>query len=118
MDTLSSFNESALALETALENTLPFVYLLFAVAALSGNFAIKSFFDRCGLDLYGRTLVGVAFAGCGLVLLAGPAFSHVTIAIIAMLIVLAAMALRRGALQAAAINFGLAVVLAPVVIVP
>lgn len=118
MDILSSFHESALAFETAVENSLPPVYLLFAFAALSGNFAIKSFFDKCGLELCGRTLCGISVAACGLALLAGPAFSHATIAVIVMLIALATMALRRGAHQVAAINAGFAAALAPVVIVP
>lgn len=118
VEILSSLHDSALAFETAVENALPGVYLVLSLATLSGNFAIKCFFDRCGLDLYGRTLCGIAFAVCGLVLLTGLSSCHATTAIIAMLVFLAGMALRGGAPKVAAINAGAAAVLAPVVIVP
>ncbi len=118
MEILSSLSHSALALETAVENALPAVYLAFALATLSGNFAIKSFFGACGLDLYGRTLCGVGVAVAGIVLLTGLSSCHATTAIIAMLIFLAGMALRGGARQVAITNAAVATALVPVVIVP
>lgn len=118
MEIVSSFSDSVLTLETAVENSLPYVYLLVAIATLSGNFAIKSFFDNCGLGLYGRTLCGIGFAAAGLVLLTGLSSCHATTAIIAMLMVLAGMALHSGARRIAAMNASAAMALAPVVIVP
>ena len=118
METIASFNESALAFEDAVELALPYLYLFLALAILAGNFAIKSFFDACGLDLYGRTLCGIALAVCGLTLLTGLSTCHATTAVIALLIFLAGMALRSGARQIAAINIGAAAALAPVVLVP
>ncbi|MGV3633678.1 MAG: hypothetical protein ACO1NY_04965 [Pseudorhodoplanes sp.] len=118
METLASLNESALAFETALENSLPAIYIVLSLMTLSGNFAIKSFFDSCGLDLYGRISCGLAIGIAGLVLATGLSSCHATTAMIAMFIFLGGMALRGGARQVAAINVGAAAVLAPVVIVP
>jgi hypothetical protein len=118
VEVLLSLNASALAFETAFENSLPAIYLLFSLMTLSGNFAIKSFFDGCGLDLYGRNLCGGALGAAGLVLVTGLSSCHATTAMIAMFIFLAGMALRGGARQVAAINVGVAAALAPVVIVP
>lgn len=118
MELLWSLNETALAFETAFENSLPAVYFVLSLMTLSGNFAIKSFFDGCGVDLYGRTWCGCALGVAGLVLLTGLSSCHATTAMIAMFIFLAGMALRGGARQVAAINVGAAAALAPVVIVP
>ncbi|MFN3347664.1 hypothetical protein [Pseudorhodoplanes sp.] len=107
-----------MAFEDAVELVLPYLYLFMALTILAGNFAVKSFFDACGLDLYGRTLCGIAFAVCGLTLLTGLSTCHATTAVIALLIFLAGMALRGGARQIAAINIGAAAALTPVVIVP
>lgn len=101
-----------------LDWALPFVVFLTAALILTGNFAVKSFFDRCGIGLYGRTLCGGLVAILGLALLT-PFESIATAALIAMLVIFAGMAVRRGGSgEIAAANLVLAAILIPVAMIP
>ena len=114
METLSLLRGPFVVLDWA----LPFILFLVSALILTGNFAVKSFFDRCGIGLYGRTLCGGLVAILGLALLTR--FESVaTAALIAMLVILAAMAMRRGgSREIAAANLVLAAVLIPVAMIP
>ena len=114
METLSLLSGPFVVLDRA----LPFIVFLLAALILTGNFAVKSFFDRCGIGLYGRTLCGGLVAVLGLALLTR--FESIATAVlIAMLVILAAMAIRRGvSREIAAANLVLAAILIPVAIIP
>ncbi|ARP98452.1 hypothetical protein [Pseudorhodoplanes sinuspersici] len=114
METLSLLSGPFVFLDWA----LPFIVFLLAALILTGNFAVKSFFDRCGIGLYGRTLCGGLVAILGLALITG--FEAIaTEVLIAMLVILAAMAMRRGgSREIAAANLVLAAILIPVAIIP
>jgi hypothetical protein len=101
-----------------LDWALPFVVFLTAALILTGNFAVKSFFDRCGIGLYGRTICGGLVAVLGLALITG--FESIaTQVLIAMLVVLAAMAMRRGGSREIALaNLVIAAILIPVAMIP
>jgi hypothetical protein len=100
-----------------LDAVLPVILLLVSALTLTGNFAIKCFFDGCGLDLRGRYLCGAAIGISGLVLITGLSSCHATTALIFMLTFLAGMAMRGGARRIAAANIATAATLVPVVIV-
>lgn len=101
-----------------LDWALPFIVLLIAALILTGNFAVKSFFDRCGIGLYGRTLCGGLVAVLGVALITRFE-STATAVLIVMLLMLAAMAMRRGgSREIAAANLVLAAILIPVAIIP
>lgn len=114
METLSLLSGPFVVLDWA----LPFIAFLLAALILTGNFAVKSFFDRCGIGLYGRTLCGGLVAILGLALLTR--FESIATAVlIAMLVIFAAMAMRRGgSREIAAANLVLAAILIPVAIIP
>ena len=114
METLSLLRGPFVVLDWA----LPFILFLVSALILTGNFAVKSFFDRCGIGLFGRTLCGGLIAVLGLALLAG--FESIaTQVLIAMLVVLAAMAMRRGGSREIAFaNLVLAAILIPVAFIP
>jgi hypothetical protein len=118
MQLLPHLNALLIAYETALEAVLPAVFLLFALMTLTGNFAIKRFFDGCGIDLHGRYLCGAAAGVSGLVLATGLSSCHATTAMIALSVFLAGMARRGGANRIAILNLGVAAMLTPVVVVP
>lgn len=101
-----------------LDWALPFIVFLIAALILTGNFAVKSFFDRCGIGLYGRTLCGGLIAALGLALIGG--FEELaTQILIAVLVVLAALAMRRGGSREIALaNLVIAAILIPVAILP
>jgi hypothetical protein len=100
-----------------LDAALPFILLLVSTLTLTGNFAIKCFFDSCGLDLTGRYLCGALIGVAGLVLVTGLSSCHATTALIFMLTFLGGMALRGGARRVAAANIMTAATLVPVVLV-
>lgn len=100
-----------------LDAALPTILLLLSALTLTGNFAIKCFFDGCGLDLTGRYVCGALVGLAGLVLATGLSSCHATTALIFMLTFLAGMAMRGGARRIAAANITTAAVLVPVVMV-
>lgn len=114
METLSLLSGPFVFLDWA----LPFILFLIAALTLTGNYAIKSFFDRCGIGLYGRTICGGLLAALGLALVTS--FESIaTEVLIAMLVVLAAMAMRRGGSREIALaNLVVAAILIPVAILP
>ena len=114
METLSLISGPFVFLDWA----LPFILFLVSALILTGNFAFKIFFDRCGIGLYGRYLGGVFIALLGLALLIG--FETIaTEALIAMCIGLAVMAIVRGrSRQIALANLLLAAILIPLAIIP
>ena len=74
-----------------LDVALPFVILLMSALILTGNFAVKTFFDRSGIGLYGRYTSGGILAFLGLALTTGleAVATQVLIALLIMLAVLA-----------------------------
>src|SRR5262249_50503415 len=100
-----------------LDAALPFILFLVSALTLTGNFAVKCFFDSCGLNLAGRYLCGVLIGVAGLVLITGLSSCHATTALIFMLAFLGGMALRGGARRVAAANIATAATLVPVVMV-
>jgi hypothetical protein len=100
-----------------LDAALPIVLLLLSALTLTGNFAVKSFFDGCGLDLTGRYICGGLVGAAGLVLITGLSSCHATTALIFMLTFLAGMAMRGGARRIAAANITTAAALVPVVMI-
>jgi hypothetical protein len=100
-----------------IDASLPIVLIITSALTLTGNFAAKSFFDRCGLGLTGRYLCGGLIGLCGLVLVTGLSSCHATTALVLMLIVLAGMAMRGGAARIAAANMVAAATLVAVVMV-
>jgi hypothetical protein len=100
-----------------IDTVLPGALIIISVLILTGNFAAKSFFDRCGLDLAGRYLCGGLIGMSGLVLTTGLSSYHATTALILMLTFLAGMAMRGGARRVAAAILVAAAMLVPVVMV-
>lgn len=101
-----------------LDWALPFILLLISALTLTGNFATKAFFDRCGIGLHGRYIFGAMIACLGLALMTGLE-SLATQALIVMLVVLAVMATRRGGSREVALaNLVIAAILIPVAILP
>ncbi len=102
----------------ALDNALPFVLLLISALILTGNFALKSFFDCCGISLYGRYLYGAAMVFLGAALLTGLELLATQVLIV-LLIGLAVLATRRGgSREVALVNIVIAAILVPVAIIP
>jgi hypothetical protein len=100
-----------------IDAVLPVTLIVISATILTGNFAAKSFFDRCGLDLAARYLCGALIGLFGLVLVTGLSSCHATTALILMLTFLAGMAMRGGAKRIAAANMIAAATLVPVVMV-
>jgi hypothetical protein len=100
-----------------IDAALPLTLIIISALILTGNFAAKSFFDRCGLNLAGRYLCGGLIGIFGLVLITGLSSCHATTALILVLTFLAGMAMRGGAGRIAAANMIAAATLVPVVLV-
>jgi hypothetical protein len=100
-----------------LDAALPYILLFLSVLTLTGNFAVKCFFDGCGVDLTGRYVCGALIGVSGVVLVTGLSSCHATTALIFMLTFLAGMAMRGGARRIAVANMATAATLVPVVIV-
>lgn len=97
-----------------LDYVLPFVILLMSALILTGNFAVKTFFDRCGIGLYGRYVAGGVLAALGLALMTGLE-AIATEALIALLIVLTVLIMYRGGSRKIALaNLMVAAILIPV----
>jgi len=97
---------------------LPFILFLLAALTLAGNFAIKSVFDRCGVGLQGRTLCGFLMAFLGIALMTGYE-ARATEGLIAFVVVLGALAMRRSGFQQVTLaSLMIAAFLVPVAIIP
>jgi hypothetical protein len=113
VDIVAVLSGPFVVIDAALAVTL----IIISALILTGNFAAKSFFDRCGLNLAGRYLCGGLIGLFGLVLVIGLSSCHATTALILMLTFLAGMAMRGGARRIAAANMVAAATLVPVVMV-
>ena len=113
METLSLLSGPFVFLDTA----LPFIMFLIAAVILTGNFAVKTVFDRCGLGLYPRYLTGAVVGALALAL--STSFELIaTQTLIVLLVGLAVMAVRGGSRQIAVANLVVAAILIPVAIIP
>ncbi len=101
-----------------LDYALPFVLLLMSALILTGNFAVKSFFDRCGIGLHGRYGSGIALAFLGFILMTGLE-ALATQALIILLVMMAVVTIFRGGSRKMAMaNLVVAAILIPVAIIP
>lgn len=100
----------------AIGRAVPFVLLIAAIATLTGNFAAKRFFDRCGLRLRPRYWTAAGLGAAGLVLFAGFGRQHASTILIATLLILALLAWRAGSRRQSAVLTVLATALLAVVI--
>lgn len=96
----------------AIDGVVPLVLLVASIVTLSGNYAAKRFFGACGLGLRERYLGAAVLGTVGLAFLVGFSKPSASTAMIAMLLILAALALRAGSKRESAASAAFATLLA------
>ena len=98
---MHTFDLSSLV-ATVIDDVVPIILLIAAVATVTGNYASKCFFDACGLRLRARYRFAALMAVIGLAFAAGLLKTYASMAMIATLLILSALALRTGSKSSSA----------------